>query len=207
MLKEFWGSEIPWPLNSLVDGLFRAQMEVSFGHTLEIEPRLFIERDLHDFLTVTGYRQLYDYLYNVYSLEYSQHHLEPMDWELVGKYVHTPHWIEYEEKDRYRDRLPIRSHIGGDRPYRTISEYKLDATILKVRKTFEEWLDKGTLHIEPDIPSRRELKEAYSFFSSKAELRKRLDDYIENVRKELYACGIYYRANVLSHVVRRLLLA
>ena len=191
IVKKFWGSEIPWPLNSMIDGLFRTQIEASLGHTLELESRLFIERDLHEFLTATGYRQLYDYLYAIHSLEFAQHHMEPVDWGLVRKYVNSPRWIDYDEKDKYGDRLPVRSYIGGDRPYRAISEYKLDAMILKVRKAFEEWLENGTIHIEPDIPSRRELREGYSFFTPNEEVRKKLSAYIESVRKELSASKIY----------------
>ncbi len=191
IVNEFWGSEIPWPISSMIDGLFRAQMEARFGQTLEIESRLFIERDLHEFLTVTGYRQLYDYLYSIHSLEFGQHKLEPIDWNLVRKYVRSPHWIEYDKEDVYKEKLPVSSHIGGYRPYRAISEYKLDTMILKVRKAFEEWLEHGTIRIEPDMPSIRELGEAYSFFCPSEELRRKVNAYIENVRKELGAARIY----------------
>lgn len=175
--EEFWGAELPWPIDLLIHSLYKAKSEMKLAFGLDYS-KLY-EKDLSEHLQNASLQELAEFLFILHTTFRSYEHQtqeDPINWKRIREILPEHYGLE---KENLGDPL-VRRILGGIK-LESLFEYRYDAIIAKVRKCISGWLETGTVTIEADIPDWTKIWELTQIFG-KQDVIEELKAYYEKIK-------------------------
>ncbi|MDE2590068.1 MAG: hypothetical protein KGL95_10440, partial [Patescibacteria group bacterium] len=137
IIDEYWGTELPWPINLLIESVYKSYGEKKLAFSLDYSK--LDAKDVVEHLHNASMREIANFLFLLHSsFRTFDHETEtyPLNWKILREILST-----YSSDEHYHE--SVATNMLGGKHLEQLFEFRHDAIISKVRKCLMEWIETG----------------------------------------------------------------